>query len=146
MQLQLNNNRFVPLAFALSPATCVPLAQEVGCLVEDLSVRVVEDYTSKKNAGKVCREIESSVTMPVGDREYRATVEMEVHGHMEAEEFRDVVESLAEAVGAIEREKVEMGLKGGMGSLGTQVAVDGVGLNARWTFYEVVDGVAERCS
>lgn len=83
-------------------------------------------------------EIDESVSMEMDGRDYRATVELALNGTVEAEQWNRLIRLLGKTMGVIEEGK-------GMGRIVMGTVYEGVDIKAAWTFYEVVNGVADRC-
>jgi len=145
IKMQSTLNAIHPLSFTVSPATCKPLADEVSCLTNDLLSHVAASHPDGVTPGPKCHDgetkIEESVAMAMNGNDYRATLELSVKGPLEKEQFKGLMRLLGKTVQAIEEEREWKG----MGRLVVGTTFEGVGVEARWTFYEVVGGVAVRC-
>lgn len=85
--------------------------------------------------------VEESVSMVMGGREYRATIEMSVKGALDKEQFGDLMKMFAQTVEQMEEARGEKG----MGALLLASRFQDVPVQAKWVFYEVVGGSAVRC-
>jgi hypothetical protein len=145
IKMQSTLNAIHPLSFTISPSTCKPLAHEVSCLTNDLLSHVASSHPEGVTSGPKCHDketrIEESVAMSMNGKEYRATVEISVKGALEKGQFKGLMGLLGKTVQAIEEEREGKG----MGWLVVGTTFEGVPVEARWTFYEVVGGVAVRC-
>jgi len=86
--------------------------------------------------------VEESVSMVMGGREYRATIEMSVKGVLGKEQFGDLMKMFAQTVEQMEEARGEKG----MGALMLTTTFQEVPVSAKWVFYEVVGGSAVRCA
>jgi hypothetical protein len=139
----------IPLSFSLSPTTCKPLASECSCLIADLEDLLLTEYPNGITFPCLPTPtpvvVSETVTMKMNGIEYRATVEIRLRElekgvkGMEKEEWRALLGLLGHTAEAIERRMVRDGMVAGEGGFGRVVvegSVEGVGVEAAWTFYE----------
>jgi hypothetical protein len=83
--------------------------------------------------------------MLMSRHEYRATIELSLTEEMSREELEGLMSLLGKTVTVIGDEREKMGMQRGAGSMVIETTMEGVGVHARWTFYEVVGGEAVLC-
>jgi hypothetical protein len=83
--------------------------------------------------------------MVMGGHEYRATLELSLKDSMDKGELESLMSLLGKTVTVIGDEREKMGMERGAGSMVIETTIGGVGVHARWTFYEVVGRQAVRC-
>jgi hypothetical protein len=139
----------IPLSFSLSPTTCKPLASECSCLIADLEDLLLTEYpngiTFPCLRTPIPIVVSETVTMAMNGIEYHATVEIRLRAlekgvkGMEKAEWRALLGLLGHTAGAIERRMVRDGMVAGEEGFGRVVvegSIEGVGVEAAWTFYE----------
>jgi hypothetical protein len=139
----------IPLSFSLSPTTCKPLASECTCLIADLEDLLLTEYSNGITfpclRTPIPVVISETVTIAMNGIEYRATVEIKLWAlekgvkGMETAEWRALLGLLGHTAEAIERGMVRDGMvdgDGGFGRVVVEASIEGVGVEAAWTFYE----------
>jgi hypothetical protein len=151
-----SQNHHIPLGFTVTPETCMPLAAECQCLINDLSTLLLSGYEDGVKFKRSCkspipyRTISETVKMRMFGREYRATLDLKLIAaeagvtEMSKAEFHALVGLLGKTAGSVWE---AMGAeKKGLGILGVEGVIEGVAIDAKWVFYEVVGGEARRCA
>jgi hypothetical protein len=139
----------IPLSFSLSPTTCKPLAHECACLIADLEDILLSAYPSGIQfpclRAPIPVVVSETVTMAMNGVEYRATVEIRLRAleqgvqGMGGKEWKALVGLLGRTAEAIERGMVRDGMvdgRPGFGRVVVEGVIEGVGVEAAWTFYE----------
>ncbi len=93
--------------------------------------------------------LRETVELKMGEREFRASLEIKLKGHagghMGKGEFEALVGVLGKVVQVIEKEGEKRGGTG-LGSVLAIGEIEGLGVESLWTFYEVVGGNIVRCT
>ncbi|KAH8687582.1 hypothetical protein BGZ60DRAFT_425463 [Tricladium varicosporioides] len=144
------HHHHIPLHFTISPSVCVPLTSEITPLISDLSSTILESYPKGIKLDRLCHkntptQITETVGMEINGNEYRATIDLVIKGEMGNREFEVLMKLLERSVVNIVEAREKAGMGRGVGTLSLGADIEGVSVEATWTFYEVVRDEAMRC-
>ncbi|KAH6683019.1 hypothetical protein B0J14DRAFT_574885 [Halenospora varia] len=144
------HHHHIPLHFTISPSVCVPLTSEITPLVSDLSSTILESYPNGIKLDRLCHkntptQITETVGMEINGNEYQSTIDLVIKGEMGKREFEALMKLLERSVVNIAEAREKAGMGKGVGVVSVGAEIEGVEVEAAWTFYEVVGGEAVRC-
>jgi len=135
----LTNGHAIPIHFRLSPLVCTPLAHECSCMASDLASRLVMNYPNGIPAST--NSVTETVGMEMNGIEYRATLDLKLDDKIDGKGLKD----LAGLLFSIKKELVKAVDGKGFGTVRAIGVWENVGVEAKWTYYQVENGVARRC-